>query len=263
LIKGNGNIKLEDLAESYIDWHKNSSPRAPGYTCVMGIQNVMEGKDPAESGLKSAGNGVAMRIAPVGLAAGENEDAYKSYIPETVMKISNITHKDYRAAECGMAVAFAVHKLIYDAANEKEFDEKDFLGSLRNVMFSYEQWLGDKYEEVPEEDKMTSLIDKVESVLDKPLDEAVEVLGNGGFVCETVPLALYCFLKNKDSYQDAVVDAVNAGGDTDTTACITGALAGAKNGVEAIPKKWLDSLQEAEEFEFIIHSLYRIGTNHI
>jgi ADP-ribosylglycohydrolase len=47
--------------------------------------------------------------------------------------------------------------------------------------------------------------------------------------------SLYCFLKYPDNYLDAVCTAISAGGDTDTTAAMTGAISGARLGLDAIP----------------------------
>lgn len=46
----------------------------------------------------------------------------------------------------------------------------------------------------------------------------------------------------KDSFEDAILGAVNHGGDADTIAAITGSLAGAKFGINSIPQRWLDAL---------------------
>ena len=64
-----------------------------------------------------------------------------------------------------------------------------------------------------------------------------------GEPCESVPAAIYCFLANLDSFEDAVVQAVNLGGDTDTIGAMTGALSGAYRGKTGIPKRWLESLE--------------------
>jgi ADP-ribosylglycohydrolase len=64
---------------------------------------------------------------------------------------------------------------------------------------------------------------------------------SGGFVIDTLEAALWCFLTT-DNYRDAVLNAVNLGTDTDTTAAVTGALAGLAYGLDAIPKKWRDTL---------------------
>lgn len=45
-------------------------------------------------------------------------------------------------------------------------------------------------------------------------------------------------VRSTDSYEAAVTAAINLGGDTDTVACVAGALAGARYGVQAIPSRW-------------------------
>jgi len=47
-----------------------------------------------------------------------------------------------------------------------------------------------------------------------------------------------------ESFEEAVVRAVNLGGDTDTAGAVTGALAGACWGIRAIPERWLDALRD-------------------
>lgn len=46
----------------------------------------------------------------------------------------------------------------------------------------------------------------------------------------------------QDTFEDAMLGAVNHGGDADTIAAITGSLAGAKFGFDAIPKRWIYQL---------------------
>lgn len=73
---------------------------------------------------------------------------------------------------------------------------------------------------------------------DVPRDE----VRSGGFVRDTLQASLWCFATT-DSYRDCVLTAVNLGSDTDTTACVAGALAGTAYGVNAIPKEWRDALR--------------------
>lgn len=49
-------------------------------------------------------------------------------------------------------------------------------------------------------------------------------------------------LRTTDSYEKAVAAAVDLGGDTDTVAAVTGGLAGAVYGLDAIPRRWTDPL---------------------
>jgi ADP-ribosylglycohydrolase len=64
---------------------------------------------------------------------------------------------------------------------------------------------------------------------------------SGGFVIDTLEAALWCFLTT-DTYRDAVLKAVNLGEDTDTTAAVTGGIAGLFYGKDAIPADWLRKL---------------------
>lgn len=62
-----------------------------------------------------------------------------------------------------------------------------------------------------------------------------------GHVVNTLNNALY-WTQHSDSFEDAIVSAVNDGGDADTIAAITGSLAGALYGYDAIPKRWINQL---------------------
>ena len=62
-----------------------------------------------------------------------------------------------------------------------------------------------------------------------------------GHVVNTLNNALY-WTQHSDSFDDAIVSAVNDGGDADTIAAITGSLAGALYGYDAIPQRWINQL---------------------
>lgn len=68
---------------------------------------------------------------------------------------------------------------------------------------------------------------------------------SGGYVVHTLEASLWCIL-NTATYSNAVLTAVNLGDDTDTTAAVTGALAGLIYGYESIPKEWIDNLANKE-----------------
>lgn len=69
-----------------------------------------------------------------------------------------------------------------------------------------------------------------------------EAVKSGSYCEHTLEAALWCFL-NTSSYADCVLAAVNLGYDTDTTAAVAGAIAGAYYGFEAIPPKWVGQLR--------------------
>ncbi len=67
-----------------------------------------------------------------------------------------------------------------------------------------------------------------------------EILEPLGHIWNTYNNAIHW--SNQDSFEEAIIGAVNNGGDADTIAAITGSLAGAKFGLEEIPEKWINSL---------------------
>lgn len=60
-------------------------------------------------------------------------------------------------------------------------------------------------------------------------------------------------LVNSTNYKDAILNAVNLGGDTDTITSLTGALAGALYGYNDIPKDWIDKLRGKDIIDSIIN----------
>lgn len=77
---------------------------------------------------------------------------------------------------------------------------------------------------------------------DKPFEETNILLKEPtGCVVNTINNAKY-WLYNTSDFSEAIIGAVNHGGDADTIAAITGSLVGAKYGVQSIPSNWIDAL---------------------
>jgi len=91
-------------------------------------------------------------------------------------------------------------------------------------------------------------VGKLEALLDEGATEkrVISELGNGVEAFESVPTAIYSFLRY-DNFKDSVVYAISLGGDTDTIGAMTGAISGAYYGEAAIPKAWLERLEDGEK----------------
>lgn len=76
-------------------------------------------------------------------------------------------------------------------------------------------------------------------------------INSTGFVIDTFDAAIWCLI-NSNSYVEAVLNAVNLGGDTDTIAAITGGWAGIVYGYDSIPKKWINLLKNKKLIDKII-----------
>jgi ADP-ribosyl-[dinitrogen reductase] hydrolase len=79
-----------------------------------------------------------------------------------------------------------------------------------------------------------------------------------GYVIHSLEAALWCFDRT-DNYKDAVLLAANLGEDADTTAAITGQLAGAHYGLHAIPLHWRTQLAWAPRLEKVAGALFDAG----
>jgi poly(ADP-ribose) glycohydrolase ARH3 len=74
-------------------------------------------------------------------------------------------------------------------------------------------------------------------------ERAADELGNGTAAVASVPTALLAFLRHPDNFVAAVKFAIQVGGDTDTIAAMTGAIAGTRHGLGAVPPNWLSRLE--------------------
>ncbi|MBC7078058.1 MAG: ADP-ribosylglycohydrolase family protein, partial [Synergistales bacterium] len=80
------------------------------------------------------------------------------------------------------------------------------------------------------------------------LDEAQ--IFSDGYVIHTLEAAIWC-LYQSNSFPEVVLKAVNLGGDSDTTAAVTGALAGIMYGFRAIPGEWLAAVARGDELDHL------------
>lgn len=84
----------------------------------------------------------------------------------------------------------------------------------------------------------------------------LEDIRSSGYVIDTLEASLWCLL-NTSNYAEAVLKAVNLGGDTDTTAAVTGGLAGIYYGVENIPSEWISQIARKQDIINLAERLLR------
>ena len=171
----------------------------------------------------SYGNGGAMRIAPVGLFYYDEPE--KLY--QVACQSARITHSHPLGMEGAVLQARAVALATVCTA---KVDPEGFLKELENFIQS---------------EVYRKKINKIYKLLSCKEDKIkiVKELGNGIEAFNSVPAAIYSFLSNLDSFEEAVIYAVSLGGDTDTIGAMTGAIAGAYHGVKGIPCEWKNLLE--------------------
>lgn len=232
LIDNNG-FNPDDLARRYVELFTSNTIRGYGKTTLNAINNLIGGKHWSESGIAgSYGNGTAMRAAPFGVY-------FRHDIPTLIASVkidSAMTHASEEAEAGSLAVALA-------AAHAVNRDTNNLLTRL---------W------EVLPDSKVKTAIYSLDSLVPSPhitAEQALRLIGTKCDVRQTVPAAIYCYLRF-DNYQDAVVAAIKAGGDTDTTAAIVGALFGAKHGMQGIDPALIAGVENKDRLIELDSQLY-------
>jgi len=189
----------------------------------------------------SFGNGSAMRVAPIGLLYSNNP----AKLREIAYKSSSITHSHELGKEGAALQAYAV-ALALNTPSDEEIDREAFLLKLQNFAQTqlYKEKIANTKELLGEQDRA----------------RVVAVLGNGIEALNSVPTAIYCFLKQPKSYKDSVIYAISLGGDTDTIASMAGAILGAYLGIEAIPQEWRLKLENKAYIEDLAEKLWQTAT---
>ncbi len=215
-------VSIDDLMQGignrFIEWLESpDNDRAPGTTCINGVERFQSGISWRESGIiKSKGCGSAMRVAPLGFIYQHDETRLR----EIAIASSEITHRHPTAIAASVAAAYLV-KMALD-----QVPIVDYMSRL------YEFTTGIS-------DEMDLAILRVGHVLGWTNEDlALDHIGQGWTGEEAVALALYCVLRYPDNYVACMRRAANTDGDSDSIACIAGGIMGARLGLDAIPLDW-------------------------
>jgi poly(ADP-ribose) glycohydrolase ARH3 len=230
----NSGFDGEDMGNKFVE--NLNLDRGYGAGTVQALNNIKAGTSWEKAGEHtfgngSFGNGSAMRIAPIGLFYHTDYGELK----EKAKASSLITHAHLLgklgATMQALAVAYATNQ-----KPNLDFPVQDCLNCLSDSL----DLIGTKYE-----DKLNIIKKFLKN--DPSKREVVKELGSDTRSFNSVPTAVYSFLAHPNNFVEAVTYAINLGGDTDTLGAMTGAIAGSYHGLNSIPQKWLDKLENGEK----------------
>jgi ADP-ribosyl-[dinitrogen reductase] hydrolase len=207
-----------------------SLPAGIGLATGRAIFKLWLGFPPHKSGVWSAGNGAAMRVAPIGAYFAGDGDKLKEYVHASTI----ITHSDPRAEIGALAVAKVVAWCFQTGAGK--CIERDSLFELLRSCGDTPEWNDLLY-------KMAVAIAEDSSV-EAFADALGQQRGVSGYVYRTVPLALYAWYHHFGDFEATLSGLFNCGGDTDTVGAIAGAMTGAVVGEQGIPSDWLGGIAD-------------------
>ncbi len=199
-------------------------PPGIGWATLRGIVRLFAGWSPARSGVRSAGNGPAMRAALLGVVANDPE-----HLAALVRASTRLTHSDPRAEQGAWLVATWAR-----LAARGQIDDTSIRASIGEVA------------DISLRESSTLALELASTQASR--DELARALGCvagvSGFVVHTLPAALYCWLRHRGDPRAAIEAAVRLGGDTDTVAAIVGALVGAELGASGLPADWIAGIRD-------------------
>lgn len=204
-------------------------PAGVGLATLRATLRLWLGVPPTRSGVRSAGNGPAMRAAPIGAFFASAPDRMERFLEAS----TRITHTDPRALVGARAVARLTAWSFREGLRARPgLDE--FLEVLRAAGAGDGEWLG--------------LLRAISAAHHRTLavDEFADGLGLGrgvtGYAYHTVPVAAYAWFLHFGDFEATLAAVLGCGGDTDTAGAIAGALAGAVVGDEGIPRAWIEGI---------------------
>ena len=228
-------FSLEAIAASFCRWYTEAywTPYGKvfdiGNATQVAIVRLQQSVSPIEAGgktEKSNGNGSLMRILP--MAYYYKTLKFRELI-ERVHQVSCITHAHERSQmACGIYISIAICLL------ESLDLQSAYIQGIENIQKIYS---AESHSEVFHFNRVLS---------GDIANLSVDAINSIDYVIDTLEASLWCLL-NSSSYSEAVLKAVNLGSDTDTTAAVTGGLAGIYYGVEDIPTEWLEQIARKED----------------
>lgn len=227
------------IAKNFLGWWEENKFTPHGIVFDIGnatriaLDNLSATRNYRTSGLGDAlsnGNGSLMRCLPLVFLIKDMEiDERYSIIKE----VSGMTHSHILSVFCNffyLEVARQIMKgnMIADAYFEaqtivREYGMANFTPAERNALNGMDLLLWEDISNCHETD-----------------------IHSTGYVLHTLEASLWC-LMTTDSYEEAVLKAVNLGDDTDTTGAVTGGLAGLFYGYYKIPAEWVKQLAKFPE----------------
>lgn len=226
IIASDGAVDPAIIAARLTAWEQAGRVTGIGASTYKALTELAAGGHWAlvgHKGERAAGNGAAMRTAPLAFCLNPAEPRDR----RTIRDVSRITHHHEEAYAGALAVVSAVR-----AAAQGEWD-----GAVNLPRLVAEQ--------LPDTQVRDRLLALAELNEETSLREIGHRYGASGYVVESVPLAL-CGAQRvrRLGFETMLTELIACGGDTDTIAAIAGQIAGAWLGYSRLPQALLARLPE-------------------
>lgn len=239
-----GNPLSMDLQAAYhVASLKNEGTKGWGNSTRDSVRRLANGVHWKKSGEPlpaGTGNGVPMKVMPLGLWLSSNimEDGSTDGFFKFMAQFSNMTHQTSISFTAGLVQALAVYCCATVGSNT--IDRARFISILTNAAEAGSKILPETLSD--------NLYDNIKLLADYEqydTPKIIEQFGGGSCYCNhSVPFTLMFFVKNPTSIE-SLYDVVSAGGDTDSNGSMLASLLGVLHGVSIFPAELVESLPAA------------------
>ncbi len=214
-------------ADALLSWYLKAVPhRTPSSANLRACKHLSTGKPWNKSGVFSSDCQATSRMPPIGLMFSRR--------PQTLARAATdnciITHNEPRARAACVAVAYLISRLVQSDERawpaDQVLETADYINHLNEDLAGLIRW----------STQIVHLSPK----------EALFEIGTSCDVMETIPAAIYCFLKHPRNLTSAVLAAVNAGDAADSIGSLAGSFVGALAGSEVIDLHWLEGIENSD-----------------
>ena len=243
-----GRVALDagEFAHALLAWEDSMIARGSldllGPSTKAALERVRAGEDPLSVGGAGTTNGAAMRVTPIGIAMStEDPQAFA----DAVWSSCQVTHATRQGFQSAALVAAAVSMGI-DAARSTTPDLRGLLWKA----LSYVDSLPERGAWTPDPDVIAATrraMQLVANPASSSLECLVEQVGTSVASAQAIPMAFA--LLARDPSPQALLDAANIGGDTDTIGAIAGAILGAALGFEVFVGRGLAQVELASHLD--------------
>ena len=246
LVRGRGSssgrvaLDAGEFAHALLAWEDSMIERGSldllGPSTKAALERVRAGEDPLSVGGAGTTNGAAMRVTPIGIAIS-TEDPLA--FADAVWSSCQVTHATRQGFQSAALVAAAVSMGI-DTPRSAASD----MTALLWKAVSYVDSLPERGTWTPDPDVVAATrraMQLVANPASSSLECLVEQVGTSVDSAQAIPMAFA--LLARDPSPQALLDAANLGGDTDTIGAIAGAILGGLLGVEAFDAALLTQVQ--------------------
>ena len=247
LVRGRGSssgrvaLDAGEFAHALLAWEDSMIERGSldllGPSTKAALERVRAGEDPLSVGGAGTTNGAAMRVTPIGIAMStEDPQAFA----DAVWSSCQVTHATRQGFQSAALVAAAVSMGI-DTVRTPSPD----LRSLLWKAVTYVDSLPERGAWTPDPDVVAATRRAMQLAVNpasSSLECLVEQVGTSVASAQAIPMAFA--LLARDPSPQALLDAANIGGDTDTIGAIAGAILGAALGVQVLPADSLSMIEE-------------------